>query len=396
MSTVISYTLKQCTRCNKCLKQCPTSALTVKDERIVIESKRCINCGACLDACVHQGMQAKGSTLADLENYDYTVALIPTAVFGDCETPAEAATLTAAIGKLGFDEVVELSSYDGALMNALEEVLASDTGSGPLIWGFCPVVHAWIKETYPALLDRVIPFVPVSELAAADVRKRLKAKYENIGIFHLCECVSKLAMAKYPYGGKRQWQVDHALSLTDLFPQISRLQNKCEANLSLCRKGLTQAGMNLFLSEFPQYDCTGADGLVKVQRALETMEFGQLKKSRFVYLSNCLGGCVGGNLLWGNPFDKQVKIRDLCRMTHGQSAQIEASELFEEPVYEKSPPVSMAQRLKEVAEINAQLEQLPGYDCGACGYPTCRSLAEDILKNKSSLDKCRLRRRRSA
>ena len=30
--------------------------------------------------------------------------------------------------------------------------------------------------------------------------------------------------------------------------------------------------------------------------------------------------------------------------------------------------------------MNAILEGLPGYDCGSCGSPTCRTFAEDIVR----------------
>src|SRR5690606_33653728 len=34
------------------------------------------------------------------------------------------------------------------------------------------------------------------------------------------------------------------------------------------------------------------------------------------------------------------------------------------------------------------LTKLPGIDCGACGSPSCRSLAEDIVQNKAQLTDC--------
>jgi Na+-translocating ferredoxin:NAD+ oxidoreductase RNF subunit RnfB len=31
---------------------------------------------------------------------------------------------------------------------------------------------------------------------------------------------------------------------------------------------------------------------------------------------------------------------------------------------------------------------LPGFDCGACGAPECRYLAEDIVKGKATISHC--------
>ena len=44
-------------------------------------------------------------------------------------------------------------------------------------------------------------------------------------------------------------------------------------------------------------------------------------------------------------------------------------------------------------EINEHQQKitnmLPGYNCGACGKAGCFNLAEEILKNKESVNKCK-------
>jgi Na+-translocating ferredoxin:NAD+ oxidoreductase RNF subunit RnfB len=43
--------------------------------------------------------------------------------------------------------------------------------------------------------------------------------------------------------------------------------------------------------------------------------------------------------------------------------------------------------MQKVQKIEELLEKLPGLDCGSCGSPTCRSLAEDIVRgNANELD----------
>lgn len=34
------------------------------------------------------------------------------------------------------------------------------------------------------------------------------------------------------------------------------------------------------------------------------------------------------------------------------------------------------------------VKNFPGLDCGTCGAPTCRSLAEDIVRGYASVDHC--------
>ena len=32
--------------------------------------------------------------------------------------------------------------------------------------------------------------------------------------------------------------------------------------------------------------------------------------------------------------------------------------------------------------------ELPGLDCGSCGAPTCKALAEDIVRGEASVNDC--------
>jgi electron transport complex protein RnfB len=44
--------------------------------------------------------------------------------------------------------------------------------------------------------------------------------------------------------------------------------------------------------------------------------------------------------------------------------------------------------VKEDPKLKLVIEALPGYNCGACGYPGCKVYADAILKGEK-LDKCR-------
>ena len=41
------------------------------------------------------------------------------------------------------------------------------------------------------------------------------------------------------------------------------------------------------------------------------------------------------------------------------------------------PSVSVA--MEKMTRMNEIIADLPGYDCGSCGSPTCRAFAEDIV-----------------
>ena len=59
--TVVTYTLSRCVKCLKCVKSCPTSALSMEQGRILVNPDRCINCGECMSVCPTGAIQWKGS-----------------------------------------------------------------------------------------------------------------------------------------------------------------------------------------------------------------------------------------------------------------------------------------------------------------------------------------------
>ncbi len=385
--SVITYTLEKCQKCMACIRICPTEALSMHQQRIVINREKCINCGQCLDACVHQGLQAKGSTLEDLSQYEKRVALLPPAVFGECHNQVEIEQLMHTFVEMGFDEVVELSAYEGAIYEHVQQYRKENPG-GYLISSFCPVINRLIQMKYPMLLSNMIPFELTAEIAA----KRIRQQHENVnvGVFYLSECIAKLPLGKYPYGNKRS-DIDHCISLVDLFPKIARIRNGNQLKTELCAKGISSIASELFVQDRTQTSTIVADGLKKVQLVLDLAEFGQLKGEHLLWLSNCINGCIGGNSLWGNPFEASINIRHHHANASGAPIQLSQEEIIQETVmFNRANMKSLKERMAEFTKINVQLEKLPGYDCGACGYPSCRVMAEEIVAGNAKTDDCRI------
>jgi len=61
-------------------------------------------------------------------------------------------------------------------------------------------------------------------------------------------------------------------------------------------------------------------------------------------------------------------------------------------VYEPMTLLShnIVESMRMMADIQKLRNTLPGIDCGACGAPSCRALAEDIVKGNASLQDCKI------
>lgn len=53
-----------CTGCGQCIDMCPFGALTIQDNKAVVEESMCRLCGVCMNACVFSAMSMQESQTA--------------------------------------------------------------------------------------------------------------------------------------------------------------------------------------------------------------------------------------------------------------------------------------------------------------------------------------------
>jgi len=383
--SVVCYTLDQCIRCMKCIKSCPTSALSMIKGRIRIDQKRCINCGRCIRSCHNRGLLAQGSTIDEIANYEYTVCLVPGALVSHCASLAEAEDLFHAIRMLGFDEVVDITEYTALHLREVIMMADENDRGDPYIASFCPVIISLVQHSHKGLLDALMPIKFCSEIAAKDIRRKHPGK--NIGIFSLCECESKLEFAKYPYGNM-ECEVDHALALTDIFPMIRKNMHQGRDPVAFNKEGL-QVCNPVRIVQKDEYLI--ADGFDKISTVLDMAEFGLLNQFKLLILYPCFNGCIGGHMLWGNSFLVSNNIDALTQGPTKPAADLPFEEIYtDEFSHINEDKMSFIERTKFFRSVNEELERLPGYDCSACGMQTCRVMAEEIVRGKKNEDDCRV------
>ena len=383
--TVVNYTLERCVRCMRCVRTCPTSALTMTDNRITVSDDKCLNCGRCISACHSKGLLATGSPLSAIKDYDYTVCLVPGAMVSSCRSLDEAENLFYAIRELGFDEVVDMTDIEGQLVNETR-ILSEAENAAAVISSMCPVINRLIEERYPMLMDHIAPLDYPSEVAAKQVRKRLADK-GKVGIFNCCECEAKLMLAKYPYMNM-EYEVDHALATVEVFPLIRENLDKGRLPVTFCREGLQSCNPTMMIQT--QTDLI-ADGFDKVNDILDMAEFGILDSFKNLHLFPCFNGCIGGHLLWGNSYLTKNNIDALTSERRKAPAEVPVEDIFSDNLNKTEvEPKSFFEKMVFFQKVNEQLERLPGYDCSACGMQTCRSMAEEIVRGNRTQNDCRI------
>ena len=62
-----------------------------------------------------------------------------------------------------------------------------------------------------------------------------------------------------------------------------------------------------------------------------------------------------------------------------------------DPAVEYAPVMTLADNVEDAMgyeQIDKMAERLPKLDCGSCGAPTCRALAEDIVRGLARETDC--------
>jgi ferredoxin len=47
----VKIDLEKCSGCGACVDACPSEALKLVDEKVVVDSDECVDCGVCVDEC---------------------------------------------------------------------------------------------------------------------------------------------------------------------------------------------------------------------------------------------------------------------------------------------------------------------------------------------------------
>lgn len=391
-----------CMGCINCIKRCPTQAIRVRHGKAVITGKFCIDCGECVRICPHHAKLIRRDSVDVLKKYKYTVALPAPTLYSQFNHLDDINIVLTALIYLGFDDIFEVSAGAELVSAASREYVSEHPEKWPLISTACPSVVRLIRVRFPNLIEHLLPLNPPVEVAARLARERAVKNTgldpEDIGIVFISPCPSKVTYAHSPLGvGKSQ--IDHVLAIKDVYPLLLPLMQRARQNpkeLAMSgRIGVGWGGAGGEAGGLITDSYLAADGIENVIRVLEDMEDEKFGRLQFIELNACNGGCVGGVLTVENPYVAKAKLKHLNKylpvsMNHledYENALMAWTDPVEyEPVFRLGSTFSESIRM--LKEVETLCGQFPGLDCGACGAPTCRALAEDIVRGDATKDFC--------
>jgi len=396
---------EKCKGCTNCIKRCPTEAIRVRKGKARIIDERCIDCGECIRVCPYHAKKAITDPFEMINDYKFKVAIPAPTIYGQFKTARSANHLLTAFKRIGFDYVYEVAKAAEIVSDATRELIKKGNFKKPLISSACPAVVRFIQVRFPSLIGNILKLESPMELAARIVKDELvkneNIPLEDIGVFFITPCAAKATSIKAPYESEKSC-VDGAISIKDIYLKLLNVLGDIneQEEEELVKAGFTgirwanSGGESLALGTD---NFLAVDGIHNVISILEELENDKLEDVDFIEALACQGGCLGGPLTVENLYVAKTRIKKFVDMAKESSVDDKLDKTYDydllwtgkvehKPIMKLDEDFEVA--MKKLEELEKIYEDLPGLDCGACGAPNCRALAEDIVRGKASITDC--------
>ena len=403
---------ERCIGCVSCARHCPTEAIRIRGGKARITESRCIDCGECIRYCPNHAKTAVTDSLDDLKIYRYNIALAAPSLYAQFDKNIPVAAILAGLQRLGFNKVAEVAHGAEIATAALREHLRTPGIKRPVISSACPASVRLMLVKFPELIEYLSPVDAPVEIAARIARRgaaeKMGIRPESIGVWFITPCPAKMTAVLEPIGVSKS-ELTGTISMISIYGELLKTLSTTTTKTDVSLASAEGVGWALAGGE-----ATGlgdakvlvAHGIRNVSNIMEQVALGKLNDVDFIECLSCAGGCIGGPLTALNRFVAENSLKQPLQAMRESEKQtpaepVAATEidlaLHEGRMIEPRPALKLDDdivvAMQKIEQIDETLKRLPGLDCGSCGSPTCRALAEDIVQGTASETDCVFRLR---
>jgi len=393
----------KCRGCTNCLKRCPTEAIRVRGGRAHIIDERCIDCGECIRVCGYHAKVAVTDPLSSISKFKYKIALPAPSLYGQFKELRGISQVLNGLKQMGFDDAFEVARGADVVSRAIRERLKNPDLPRPVISSACPAIVRLIQVRFPDLIDHIVDVRQPMEVAAMIARREFARKHNvsesDIGCFFITPCPAKVTGIRNPIGHEKS-AVDGAISVLEIYGLLSTQIRNAPVDITIetaSDLGVGWARSGGESKAVSRENSLAVDGIENCIHVLEEIEDNRLRDLEFFEGAACTGGCVGGPLNFENNYVARSNVRRLSSRTQEPELNVDSGMMTKYDLYaSKSILPNSAMKLdddlleamRKMERIEEIYKELPGYDCGSCGSPTCRTFAEDIVQGAATKMDC--------
>jgi nitrogen-specific signal transduction histidine kinase len=312
----------------------------------------------------------------------------------------EPGSLVSALKKLGFKEVME-DSFGAELIAREYAQLLSSQNTKPVLSSNCPAVVNYIEKYYPKLLGYMAHIVSPTIATGRLIKKHYntKAKVVFVG-----PCVAKKDEAR---NISNRGVVDAVLTFAEVKEMfmakniIPDKEPKSEFNgptpnmgrLMSISGGLAKiAGLS---DDILKNEVISANGREAVSKILKEFARGEIN-ARLINLYFC-NGCVGGPVIDNELSSyrrEELVARYAVRTSNPEKTEQDLNKYRDIDLRRQFTTQNVVFASPSEEEIEKVMQQMnrsnpkEQFNCGACGYSSCRELAIAVCEGLAEIEMC--------
>jgi iron only hydrogenase large subunit-like protein len=386
----------KCQDCYKCLRSCPVKAIKVENKCAMIMKEHCITCGYCVEVCPSGSKKVRSDirhARRTLEQHSRVfVSLAPSFINEFSEI--QPAQLIAAIRELGFFGVSE-TALGAQQVSAHVATALRDSKQKVMLSSACPSAVEFIRKYHPEYADRVMNLMSPLLTHSKMLRRTFG---DDIGVVSIGPCIASkheaderedLVNAALTFEELREWFSEKGINPGELQPGPEDHfvpQAAHEGTLYAISGGMAAAIKAECGSDV---SVISISGLRRIDKALAGLENWSPADNVFVELLACPEGCI--NSPKAGSFTGTVRKRYEV-MHYSKFSDVAEEPLF--PINELLPtslpeqPVFSEVQIHEALATVGKHSRTDEYNCGGCGYESCRQLARALLAGKAERTMC--------
>ena len=394
----IEFHSDKCDECFKCLRSCPTKAITFVGEKRSILDSQCIKCGLCLTVCTHGALETHQDLMRVknmLRSTTKVVASIAPSFAGLFRMKAQG-QMVAALKKLGFSYIEE-TARGAELVSKYYEKYIKDEPTENIITSCCPSTTYFLEKKYNKALDSMIPIISPMVAHGRDIKER----YGEVKVVFIGPCVAKKSEveefkdavdAAITFKELESWFEGEGINLNDFTPDEFDTPSSRRSKAYPIGGSLWQS--DLESPKNKKYEFMHVDGAEDSEIFLKAVDQ-NLIKGYCAEVNICKGGCINGPEIPLQAPSYYERVSTLKAYVHNKnqchdmvpfSEKIEMIRTFEKENLNPAE-IDEGQVFSVMMSMDKYTEK-DQIDCGACGYKTCYDKAVAVVQGRSDMNNC--------